>query len=292
MIESKKMRSRFLVGTVVAVHCIALGSFVLLNGCGTTGRMGRGGSEAPPPIMPPTETTEVVVQGPMGPRNGADNPAWPNTTSAYVVAKGDCLSAIATRFGVRMGDVVRLNGLTNPNSIRIGQKLLLPGKHNIAKPAPQRQPPKPLPPGGKRYRVERGDTLSGIAVKFGVKTADLRKANNMTSDTVYAGREIIISGGGSPAPVAGDLGTGMNLDETPIRAGAQQQPPVVEKQPAPANNSGAKKTTYITYKVEAGDTVKKVAMMWGVSEKEVRQINGLSGDKLMPNMRLKIPISQ
>lgn len=46
----------------------------------------------------------------------------------HVVSRGETLSAIAPRYGVRVADLVALNGLRNPNAIRAGQRLTLPAR--------------------------------------------------------------------------------------------------------------------------------------------------------------------
>lgn len=49
----------------------------------------------------------------------------PEHPSEYVVVRGDTLYAIAWRFGVERGDLIRWNGITNPDRILVGQRLLL-----------------------------------------------------------------------------------------------------------------------------------------------------------------------
>jgi len=44
----------------------------------------------------------------------------------YNVQRGDSLSAIATRFGVALNDLIAANCLDNPNRIRVGQELIIP----------------------------------------------------------------------------------------------------------------------------------------------------------------------
>lgn len=45
----------------------------------------------------------------------------------YTVAAGDTLSQIALRLGVSTTDLVAANGLSDPNRVRIGQELVVPG---------------------------------------------------------------------------------------------------------------------------------------------------------------------
>lgn len=46
--------------------------------------------------------------------------------------------------------------------------------------------------GGTTHVVGKGDTLSGIASKYKVPMASIKKANNMTKDTVVLGKKLII----------------------------------------------------------------------------------------------------
>ncbi|RIK36451.1 MAG: hypothetical protein DCC55_27265 [Chloroflexi bacterium] len=47
-------------------------------------------------------------------------------TMTYIVQPGDTLSSIARRFGTTVAVLVQLNGIQNPNLIRVGQQLLVP----------------------------------------------------------------------------------------------------------------------------------------------------------------------
>lgn len=66
----------------------------------------------------------------------------------YVVKKGDALSKIARAHGVTVKALMEANGIANANSIRIGQKLVIPAKAGetkkaeAAKPAPAPEPKK------------------------------------------------------------------------------------------------------------------------------------------------------
>jgi LysM repeat protein len=58
--------------------------------------------------------------------------------------------------------------------------------------------PVPLTPtvaagGGQTYIVREGDSLSGIASRFGVSQEAIQQANNITDpNSIYAGQELII----------------------------------------------------------------------------------------------------
>jgi LysM repeat protein len=84
---------------------------------------------APPsaPTPPPAPSSEPPVESEPGP-------------FIYIVQTGDTLSAIARRFGVAVVAIVEANRIQDPNVIRPGQRLLIPG------PEPQPEPGPSLPP--------------------------------------------------------------------------------------------------------------------------------------------------
>jgi chromosome segregation ATPase len=43
----------------------------------------------------------------------------------HIIAEGETLSSVANRYGLSIDELVRINDLANPNSIKVGQKILL-----------------------------------------------------------------------------------------------------------------------------------------------------------------------
>jgi spore coat assembly protein SafA len=99
----------------------------------------------------------------------------------YVVHQGDTLSGIAESFGVSLPALEAANPrITNPNLIFPGQVILIP----VTPPAPG------------TYVVQSGDTLSGIAEKFGVSLSALEAANPQVSDPnlIFPGQVLNLPG--------------------------------------------------------------------------------------------------
>ncbi|MCP5065750.1 MAG: LysM peptidoglycan-binding domain-containing protein [bacterium] len=97
-------------------------------------------------------------------------PAAMPADGLYTVRRGDTLSSIARRFGVSERDLLATNHLRNRNRIGVGQVLELPGGALSASPK--------LAHAGV-YTVRRGDTLDGIARRFGVTRSTLASINGI-----------------------------------------------------------------------------------------------------------------
>jgi LysM repeat protein len=136
----------------------------------------------------------IPVQPAPAPAYPAPAPAPTTGGCVYYVRHGDTLSGIAYRHGVTVNAIVRLNYLANPNCIYPGQRLNIP--------CPSQPAPKPKPkPGGVYYIVRPGDTLAKIAVRYGVSTWSIVRANNIANpNVIYVGQRLYIPSG-TPAPV-------------------------------------------------------------------------------------------
>lgn len=128
-----------------------------------------------------------------GGNGGAPAPApSPDTPSVHVVQAGENLYRIALRYGVSYQALAAANGIANPNHIYVGQRLTIPGG---ATPSPQPSP------SGQTYTVRRGDTLSAIALRYGVSMWALARANGISNPSfIYVGQVLRIPDGGSPDP--------------------------------------------------------------------------------------------
>lgn len=73
-------------------------------------------------VVPPSSTT---IPPPTTVPTTAPPPTQP--AGSYVIEPGDTLSVIAERFGVSVDALSQANGITDPNSIRPGQQLVIPG---------------------------------------------------------------------------------------------------------------------------------------------------------------------
>lgn len=112
----------------------------------------------------------------------------------YIVARGDTLRSLASRFGTTVDALLAANPeITNANVIYEGQRIKV--YSGPATPPPNNPPPA----GGQIYYAQRGDTLRKIAAKFNTTVNAILKANPRITNPnlIYVGQAITIPSGAS-----------------------------------------------------------------------------------------------
>ncbi len=123
----------------------------------------------------------------------------------HTVFAGETVSTIAAKYNIKSSTILWTNNISNANSIRINQQLLIP------------------PVDGVYHRVSKGEGISKIAKVYNVSDTIISKQNNLTSGTLLApGDELFIPGG---RPIA----------QSPARASASRFTPA---RIASANRAG------------------------------------------------------
>jgi len=99
----------------------------------------------------------------------------------YTIQSGDTLSGIAQKYGTSVSQLCELNNISNPNLIYAGNTIIV--KSNKTVDANNKQ----------CYTVQAGDTLSGIAQKYGTTYQELARKNNIENpNIIYVGQKLII----------------------------------------------------------------------------------------------------
>ena len=121
------------------------------------------------------------------------NPGNTEWVQVYTVKRGDTLSGIAWSFGVSEEALIRANTLRDADAIYVGQQLIIPEKGHQGTGGPECV---------NYHTVRRADTLSAIALYYGIDEYALARANGIYDlNEVYIGQTLCIPGGGSkPQP--------------------------------------------------------------------------------------------
>ncbi len=147
----------------------------------------------------------------------AANAAPAAAPMVHTVKRGEVLSSISKKYNVKMSAIVAANQGLDPNRIRIGQKLNIPGgsaapaskssnvmlasasaqggSHaaaNTAAPVKVKPSFKPYKGPTKEYVVKSGDSLGKIALASGISIRALKEMNGLTKDTVRPGQKLNI----------------------------------------------------------------------------------------------------
>lgn len=106
----------------------------------------------------------------------------------HTVQQGETLFSIARRYGTTVETLMRINGLDRPN-LEVGQVLRLP-------------PPTPSPQSSPTttYTVQPGDTLFGLARRFGVTVEALKSENGLAGAALSVGQVLKVPAAADAQP--------------------------------------------------------------------------------------------
>jgi N-acetylmuramoyl-L-alanine amidase len=163
-----KVRSGDTLGSIASKHGTSVSAIVQLNQLSNPNliRIGQ-------VLKVPAGSGGTSVSAPAG---GA---------TTHVVRAGETLGTIASRYGIKVAQIVAANGITG-DRIYVGQQLRLVPAAGAA------------PTTASSYVVRAGDTLSSIARRFGTTIRSLQDANGIRdADLVRIGRTLKIPAGGT-----------------------------------------------------------------------------------------------
>lgn len=170
----------------------------------------------------------------------------PTTYKDYVVKKGDSLYSIANKNNITVDELKKINNLTS-NMLSVGQVLKLPMQDKVEEIV--------------MYTVQKGDSLYSIAKKFGITVDEIKSLNNLTSNNLAIGEQLMIKSSTGDEPI--------NPEEECIGTG------YVEPQ-------------YIMYTVQRGDSLYTIARHYNTSVDNIKALNNLTNNNLTIGEQLKI----
>ncbi|MEZ7514902.1 LysM peptidoglycan-binding domain-containing protein [Flavobacterium frigidarium] len=177
--------------------------------------------------------------------------------SLYTVKKGDNISTIAEKHEVTVADIQKWNGITT-KVVKVGETLQIASvanknKNDIVSLAEVV---------AIKYTVLKGDVLGTISKKFGTSVVDLKKWNNLNSNTIAVGSRLIVAKG-----------------ETSIKT----------NNAAVSTFTKDKNSKQHDYYVKRGDSLYSIAKKYpGVSIADLKKWNDIRGEAIKPGMKLKI----
>lgn len=116
-----------------------------------------------PTPMPPSTPAVAAAPGPVQAPTWVASPVTPNAISVpvtrYLVAPGDTLTSIAAKTGASKEDIARENAIVPPFTVKLGQKLRIPG--------------------GRYHVVRKGQSGIAIARAYGVPWGRIAELNKL-----------------------------------------------------------------------------------------------------------------
>lgn len=215
-----------------------------------------------------------------------------NNDEYYIIKPGDTLYSIAKSHNTTVDDIKKLNNLKS-NTLTVGNKLKLPVP-SVDKPTTPS-----TPSGDNTYTVKSGDTLYGIASKYNTTVDEIKKLNNLSSNTLTIGSVLKLPG----ATTSTIPSTVDNPNTYTVKSGdtlysiAKQFGLTVNKLKLMNNKSnnlisvgevltvGDNKT----YAIKSGDTLYGIAKKYNTTVDEIKKLNNLKSNNLMIGNTIYIP---
>lgn len=145
---------------------------------------------------------------------GAINKVTIEVPDFHLVVKGDNIYRIAEKYHVFEEDILKWNPSLNPNTMQIGQKIILKEEladiQNLKKQETETQPNKATNAdlnkmdteemqknisvdGTMTHMVIKGDTMFNICKRYGITVDQLKEWNNLENITIQIGQKLIVS---------------------------------------------------------------------------------------------------
>lgn len=222
----------------------------------------------------------------------------------YTVKKGDTLSWISMTYNIELDKIAELNNLKDKN-IQPGLKLKLINnyqtkikKASISLPIPYKKEKTD----SIEYKVAKGDTLTKIAKIYGTTIDNIRKANNLKTNSLGIGQiltlpapktQYIVEKGDTLLHIAINHETTLEeinrlneINNNKIKVGQKLVVPGIAM---PKNKDIDKKGELLTYKIKEGDTLSAIALDYQTTVEDIKKINSGELNILHIGEDIKLP---
>ncbi|MEE2828111.1 MAG: LysM peptidoglycan-binding domain-containing protein, partial [Myxococcota bacterium] len=182
----------------------------------------------------------------------------------HKIRRGESLGIIADLYGVPSKTIQEVNKIRNPKTLRTGHRLLVPVRADSL---------------GSRqitHVVDRGDTLSTIALRYKTTVADLRERNRIEGDLVKVGQKIKIDVVGSPKLAKQETASSKNSEKSKTSASSRSR-----------NRKNSGKSVWHT--VKAGEHLYGIASRYGLEVSALRKLNKFTRSSVIhPGDRVRV----
>lgn len=194
----------------------------------------------------------------------------------HKVRRGETLGSIARKYGTSSKNLMALNGISNPKSLRAGKRIKVRAGR---KASPSISTSRSSASATGTYVVQSGDTPGVIAQRFGMGTKQLMAINGIRNPKrLKPGMKLKVKGrkSASSKPAASSEAPALALEDSAMTESA----PV--SKPEGTKASG-------THTVRSGETVGEIAEKYGMSTKRLMAINGIKNPRrVRTGTKLKI----
>ncbi|MFC7488458.1 LysM peptidoglycan-binding domain-containing protein [Knoellia sp. CPCC 206453] len=117
------------------------------------------------------------------------------TSANHTVTVGETLYGIAARYRTTVPAIAKANGISPTSFIFPGQQLRLTGSAGAGSKSTAAKASATSKASRTAYTVKSGDTLLGVAAKYGRTVSSLVKANGLRGTVIYPGQRLAIPAG-------------------------------------------------------------------------------------------------
>ncbi|UXS36763.1 LysM peptidoglycan-binding domain-containing protein [Staphylococcus delphini] len=192
--------------------------------------------------------------------------AHADASTTYRVKAGDSLWSIATKYNITIAQLKQRNGLTS-NLIFPNQVLNISGGSSTSRSTAQSSNSSHSSSSSTVYTVRYGDTLSGIAARYGTTYQNIMRWNGLNSFLILPGQKLNVSG--------------------PSTSSHKTSSTTAKKAtPKPTTRTSSRNASY--YTVQPGDSLSLIASKYGTTYRHIMDLNGLTSFLIFPGQQLKV----
>jgi len=179
-----------------------------------------------------------------------------NNLYKYKIKKGDNLSEIAEKFGVSTQQIKKWNNISG-NNIIAGKTLII---YNSSISSSYGDNTTKNSSNVNYYKIKPGDSIGGIAEKYGVKVSEIRKWNNISRNKILSGSTLKIY-------------SDTNVNDIPSET---------------KTKSKNVKSNQQSYTVKSGDSLYSIASKNSTTVAKLKSLNNLTSNNIKAGQKIRL----